>query len=214
MTKTATHYELLGVSPTSSEREIKRAFYGLLKEYPPEQKPKEYQRLREAYDVLSNPVSRSEYDNMASFGAEIEALKAEAEQILQADTPDFSAGIRTLKKAVVLGPDIGLLRNMLGSCYLGKDEAQFALNQFLRERTICNIINTDSRFLQICLREFCVNGFTPNLFIPCFISKHIAKYKMTDDHNHTKLQNYNRMIVQYMRKAGRYRVWRRYRDKI
>lgn len=130
MTETASHYEVLDISEDASQKEIKRAFYKLLEKYPPEQKPNEYQRLREAYDVLSNPVSRKEYDSMADYGEEIEQLEQQAEDILHSKDPDYDAAIRILKKAIVLGPEIGTLRNMLGECFLQKEQHNKAAKQF------------------------------------------------------------------------------------
>ena len=129
MTLSADHYDVLQVSRDASQADVKQAFFGLLKEHPPEQKPEEYQRLREAYDVLSNPVARREYDNMAAFGDEIEELREEAEALMGGDSPDFESAVRPLKKAIVLGPEIGILRNMLGHCYRQTDQLRRALRQ-------------------------------------------------------------------------------------
>ncbi|WP_263818935.1 J domain-containing protein [Salinibacter sp.] len=130
MTGSQSHYDTLGVSEDASEEEIKEAFFELVREHPPEQDPDAYQRLREAYDVLSDPVSRREYDTMAQHGDEIESLQEEAEALLYQDQPDPQAAIKKLKRASVLGPDISLLRNMLGEAYLLDDQPKKSLDQF------------------------------------------------------------------------------------
>lgn len=130
MPSSQTHYDVLGIPEDASQSGIKAAFGRQVREHPPEQDPDGYKLVREAYDVLSNPVSRREYDNMSSYGDEIEQLKEEAEQLLSGRRPDVDGAIRKLKKAVVLGPDIGLLRNQLGSCYLRDDHPEKALRQF------------------------------------------------------------------------------------
>ncbi len=130
MTNTDSHYDVLGVSEDASQEEIKTSFFDLVREHPPEQDPDAYQRLREAYDVLSDPVSRREYDTMARHGDEIESLQEEAGELLYQDQPDPKAAIKKLKRATVLGPDIGLLRNMLGEAYLMDEKAEKALEQF------------------------------------------------------------------------------------
>lgn len=63
------HYDILGVKKTASQEEIKTAYKSLIKKYHPdlyqgdktfaEKKSKE---INIAYDVLSNPEKRSEYD--------------------------------------------------------------------------------------------------------------------------------------------------------
>lgn len=130
MTPDQNHYEVLGVSEDASESEIENAFYRKVREHPPEQDQEGHERIREAYEVLSNPVSRREYDNMAAHGEEIEQLKDEAEQILNQENPDIGKAIKNLKKAVVLGPEIGLLRNHLGQAYLQNGNPEDALQQF------------------------------------------------------------------------------------
>jgi tetratricopeptide (TPR) repeat protein len=130
MTATDSHYDTLGVSEDASQEEIKNAFFELVREHPPEQDPDAYQRLREAYDVLSDPVSRREYDTMAQHGDEIESLQEEAEALLNQEPPAPKKAIKKLKRATVLGPDISLLRNMLGRAYLMDEQPEKALTQF------------------------------------------------------------------------------------
>lgn len=130
MTDSQSHYEVLGVSEDASQEDIKDAFFELVREHPPEQDPDAYQRLREVYDVLSDPVSRREYDTMAQHGDEIESLQEEAEALLNQEPPAPQEAIKKLKRATVLGPDIGLLRNMLGNAYLMDEQPKQALTQF------------------------------------------------------------------------------------
>ena len=67
---TKTFYDVLGVSRNASDKEIKTAFHKLAQKYHPdaggdEQKFKE---ISEAYETLSNPDKRKEYDQMLMFG--------------------------------------------------------------------------------------------------------------------------------------------------
>jgi curved DNA-binding protein CbpA len=124
------HYEVLGVSEDASEGEIESAFYRKVKEHPPEQDEEGHKRVREAYDVLSNPDSRDEYDALLRSGGEIEELREEAERLLNRKDPDIDTAIKKLKKAVVLGPEIGVLRSKLGNAYLRNDQPRKALDQF------------------------------------------------------------------------------------
>lgn len=127
---TRTHYEVLDINAQSSQGDIREAFKRKVRQHPPEQDQEGYRRIREAYDVLSNPVSRKEYDNLASFGEEIEVLLNEAEDLMHRHPPDYEGAIKRLKKAIILGPDISMLRNMLGLCYLYLNNYSPALKQF------------------------------------------------------------------------------------
>ena len=66
---TNTHYSILGLHPTASVIEIRRTYRKLSKKYHPDttQLPlsvaqAKFQRINEAYAVLSNPERRSLYD--------------------------------------------------------------------------------------------------------------------------------------------------------
>ena len=62
------YYEELGLHPQASAREIKSAFYALSKEHHPDRNIenaealKKFQAISEAYEVLSNPATRTNYD--------------------------------------------------------------------------------------------------------------------------------------------------------
>jgi len=62
------YYDDLGVHPQSTSKEIKNAFYQLSKEFHPDRNVenpnalKKFQAISEAYDTLSNPKKRTQYD--------------------------------------------------------------------------------------------------------------------------------------------------------
>ena len=64
----SSYYEELGLHPQASAREIKNAFYALSKEHHPDKNVenaealKKFQAISEAYEVLSNPATRTKYD--------------------------------------------------------------------------------------------------------------------------------------------------------
>ncbi|MFG6106145.1 J domain-containing protein [Leptolyngbyaceae cyanobacterium CCMR0082] len=68
------HYELLGVKPTASPQEIRRAYRELSKLYHPDTTElssaiatKKFQALNEAYGTLSNPEQRLSYDSKIGY---------------------------------------------------------------------------------------------------------------------------------------------------
>jgi curved DNA-binding protein len=66
------YYQTLGVSKDASEKEIKRAFRKLAREYHPDVNPgdakaeERFKAINEAHEVLSDPEKRAKYDQLGS----------------------------------------------------------------------------------------------------------------------------------------------------
>ncbi len=62
------YYDILGVSKSATDKEIRQAYRRLARKYHPDLNPgnaeaeKKFKRINEAYEVLSNPESRKKYD--------------------------------------------------------------------------------------------------------------------------------------------------------
>ena len=55
-------YEILQIKPDSSQAEIKKAYFALIRLHPPEKDPENFQKIRQAYEFLSDENKRNEYD--------------------------------------------------------------------------------------------------------------------------------------------------------
>lgn len=51
--------QVLGVSENASEDEVRAAYLEKVKQYPPEQAPEEFERVRDAYETLRDPRRRA-----------------------------------------------------------------------------------------------------------------------------------------------------------
>src|SRR3954470_14588062 len=69
------HYQVLRIERTADERAIKKAYFTLIREFPPDTHAEEFKRLRAAYEVLSDPLARQRFDavdkDFQEYGDEI-----------------------------------------------------------------------------------------------------------------------------------------------
>lgn len=53
--------EVLGVSPTATEEDIRAAYLLKVKEYPPDRSPEQFERIRDAYQMLRDRRQRARH---------------------------------------------------------------------------------------------------------------------------------------------------------
>lgn len=69
-------YDILGIKPSSSQADIKKAYYTLAKKYHPDFNPNDdegsnFKKVQTAYEILSNPHSRQSYDIEHRFNEDL-----------------------------------------------------------------------------------------------------------------------------------------------
>jgi len=59
-------WQVLGVSQEASDQEIRGAYLRAVQAYPPDRSPTEFERIRDAYEVLRDPRRRAMFRLLAS----------------------------------------------------------------------------------------------------------------------------------------------------
>jgi len=109
-------YDVLGVDPNASPDEVRRAYYRKVKSHTPEKDPGMFQVVREAYETLSVPRRRAEYDSLRQHGGQIATLIAEATEALEDERAEDA--IAPLRRAIALNPHSEASWSMLGAAYM------------------------------------------------------------------------------------------------
>jgi len=120
------YYNILGVSRSASERDIKQAYRKLARRYHPDVNPgdksaeEKFKQINEAYEVLSDKDDRQKYDKYGDQWQHAEQFEKAQRQ--QAQSRDFNQGGRR----VYYGEgDFGsLFDDLLGSFRFNRGQAQ------------------------------------------------------------------------------------------
>src|SRR5262245_42346262 len=134
----ADHYETLGVAPTATDREIKKAYFALVRQFPPETHAEDFRRIREAYEALSNPETRQEYDRARAAGGQVEPFAEHGPELgaqLRAAAAALNAdkakeAVPILEAALTTNPDVIVARDMLGVALMMSGDMRRASQQF------------------------------------------------------------------------------------
>lgn len=122
------YYEQLNVSADASKLEIKKAYFAMVKKYPPERFPGEFKEYRKAYDVLSDDNARDQYDKLAKIPEEYKDLYEASLEAMEYG--DYESAILELKAVVKEHPDLQILNSLLGDIYLENDNSGNAIKIF------------------------------------------------------------------------------------
>jgi curved DNA-binding protein CbpA len=126
------HYQVLSLERAADERAIKKAYFGLVRKFPPDKHPEEFKKIRAAYEVLSDPVARRRFDavdrDYAEHGETVGAtLRAAAEATRTGDEAKAQEHLRTL---LAQRGDLLEAREMLGHSLMRARDFGGALAQF------------------------------------------------------------------------------------
>ncbi|MFD1362065.1 tetratricopeptide repeat protein [Lentibacillus salinarum] len=117
--KEQSYYKMLGTTANISQRRIKEKYIEAVKKHPPETDPEQFEKIREAYETLKDPIKRKQYDISRKYGGKIEKMLEEAahyifrenyqkaaeiyDDVLQVDPDNFAGQTGLMFCAVHLG---------------------------------------------------------------------------------------------------------------
>lgn len=149
--KIENYYKILGVRANVSQDVIKKKYIELVKTFPPETHPDEFQRIRRAYETLRDPARRSAYDLQRKYGGQIEKIMEEAFELLERE--QWEKAVKLLRQAASISPDIYSIRLALARALLmqGDDQGFQEQIQLAFERA-----PEDERALVLALKAGCL----------------------------------------------------------
>jgi tetratricopeptide (TPR) repeat protein len=133
MSETPNPYEVLGVERTAEARDIKRAYFAKVRQFPPETHPEEFQRLRAAYELLSDEEARRAYDErQKDSGPQLDPVtSARLERAVELHNEGQAPQAReVLEELLREQPQLHVARDMLGMFLLREGYAEAALARF------------------------------------------------------------------------------------
>ncbi|HEY3450658.1 MAG TPA: DnaJ domain-containing protein [Myxococcales bacterium] len=127
-------YQALELERGADTRAIKSAYFRLMRLHPPEKEPEAFQRIRAAYELLSDPEQRAAFDAEQKLhdehGEEAQAVLRASRECLSNEEPGKARDM--LAELLSKNPAIHEARELLGFAFLRLDQAGPALQEFER----------------------------------------------------------------------------------
>jgi len=122
------YYKILGVRANATQDDIKRKYIEMVKAFPPETHPEEFQRFRRAYETLRDPVKRGEYDLLRKYGGQLERIMEDAFEFLENEQPDKA--VKLIRQALGISPDNHSIRLALAHALFLQGDIEGFREQF------------------------------------------------------------------------------------
>src|SRR6267154_1355347 len=95
-------FEVLGVARDVDAPALKKRYFALLRQYPPETHPDEFNRVQHAYEQLNDPSRRAEVDQKEPYDDVAEPYRTRLREVLSQLRTDKTDLARTALKALIL----------------------------------------------------------------------------------------------------------------
>ncbi|MCI8313460.1 MAG: DnaJ domain-containing protein [Lachnospiraceae bacterium] len=110
-------YEILGIEENADEKEIKKAYFQLIRKYSPEKNPERFQEIREAYERLTEEKDKPENNIQLEFPADNKLATQMFDQIQQLmQEQDYERAALTAKEGMKYYHDVECFLYMYARC--------------------------------------------------------------------------------------------------
>ena len=149
-------FEILGVSPDASEKEIKRAYFKLIREHSPEEDPEGFKEIRMAYEMMMAPQKDEEKPPFDVDDEKAVIIKARMEEILQ--NRKWKDAVKEAEAAIVIWPNSSYFKYLLIRAYRGNGNTTKAVR--MAEQLCAE--EPDNKFFA---REYTMSCFARGFFV-------------------------------------------------
>lgn len=118
-------YEILQVEKNSDEKQIKKQYSMLIRQFHPEKYPEKYREIREAYDVLKDPKSKENYDISLLHGKQLQELEHVGREALENE--DYVVAVKNFEQILEIDGKNSIIKNLLGETLLRQNRYKKAL---------------------------------------------------------------------------------------
>jgi curved DNA-binding protein CbpA len=122
------YYATLKIDKSAGQTEIKKAYFALVRVYPPDKHPEEFMQIREAYEVLIDENTRSQYNAIDTMPDIVKMYFKEGQIALEAG--EVEDAIRLLEQVIKSYPHFSVVNSLLGEAYLQNDNSGKAIRIF------------------------------------------------------------------------------------
>jgi tetratricopeptide (TPR) repeat protein len=125
-------YKVLGVERTADERAIKKAYFGLIRKFTPEAAPDEFQKIRAAYELLSDPAARARFDDQekgyGEYGDEVAERLQQIDQAIEQGNDELA--VTMLRALLANDPGLAVARQSLAFAHMRAERYDEALHEW------------------------------------------------------------------------------------
>ncbi|GAU77728.1 DnaJ domain-containing protein [Fusibacter sp. 3D3] len=122
------HYKVLHIERQVEPLEIKKAYFKMVRKFPPDRYPNEFMDIRSAYEILIDPHTRQQYDICDNMPLPAKLNFDKGKQLLEKGFVD--SAIPFLEAAKALYPNYTVIDALLGEAYLKNENSGKAINIF------------------------------------------------------------------------------------